>query len=121
MIMRPVVPTLATAPTKNQLLGQLLAASSERRVNDRPSRAKMPDGLVGLDMEAFARKTIGPMVRGLFSAVSLHLTLFAVGTVITDRPPHRSGRAQLRHPAPTRSIWRQATQRCGLSHAAQRL
>src|SRR5208337_849360 len=32
MIMRPVVPTLATAPTKNQLLGQFLAASSERRV-----------------------------------------------------------------------------------------
>src|SRR5271166_4971955 len=31
MIMRPVVPTLATAPTKNQLLGQFLAASSERR------------------------------------------------------------------------------------------
>ena len=28
----------------------------------------MPDELVGLDMEAFARKTIGPMVRGLFSA-----------------------------------------------------
>src|SRR5271166_844456 len=33
MIMRPVVPTLATAPTKNQLLGQFLAASSERRVS----------------------------------------------------------------------------------------
>src|SRR5271166_3674201 len=32
MIMRPVVPALATAPTKNQLLGQFLAASSERRV-----------------------------------------------------------------------------------------
>ena len=25
----------------------------------------------------------------------------AVGTPITGRPPHRSGRAQLRHPAPT--------------------
>ena len=33
---------------------------------------------------------------------------FAVGTAITGRPPHRSGRAQLRHPAPTESIWRQA-------------
>src|SRR5271165_2831945 len=33
MIMRPVVPTLATAPTKNQLLGQFLAASSERRAS----------------------------------------------------------------------------------------
>jgi hypothetical protein len=30
--------------------------------------------------------------------------LFAVGTAITDRPPHRSGRAQLRHPAPTGSL-----------------
>src|SRR5271165_373051 len=108
---------LTRARNGDQALRQALISV----VNDRPSRAKMPDGLVGLDMEAFARKTIGPMVRGLFSAVSLHLTLFAVGTVITDRPPHRSGRAQLRHPAPTRSIWRQATQRCGLSHAAQRL
>src|SRR5208283_3435843 len=35
MIMRPVVPTLATAPTKNQLLGQFLAASSERRASHR--------------------------------------------------------------------------------------
>src|SRR5208283_2905806 len=47
MIMRPVVPTLATAPTKNQLLGQFLAASSERRANgtsrfgpDPPNRPK---------------------------------------------------------------------------------
>src|SRR5271166_5078345 len=38
MIMRPVVPTLATAPTKNQLLGQFLAASSERRANSRGGR-----------------------------------------------------------------------------------
>jgi hypothetical protein len=40
-------------------------------------------------------------------------SVFAVGTAITDRPPHRSGRAQLRHPAPTRSVWRQAVYRCG--------
>src|SRR5271165_3638779 len=33
MITCPVVPTLATAPTKNQLLGQFWAASSERRVS----------------------------------------------------------------------------------------
>src|SRR5271165_1536967 len=38
MIMRPVVPTLATAPTKNQLLGQFLAASSERRARGRAWR-----------------------------------------------------------------------------------
>jgi len=47
-------------------------------------------------------------------------TPFAVGTAITDRPPHRSGRAQLRHPAPTGSVWRPAAYRRGLSHAAQR-
>src|SRR5271169_2019281 len=29
---------------------------------------------------------------------------FAVGNRVTPVPPHRSGRAQLRHPAPTRSI-----------------
>ena len=29
---------------------------------------------------------------------------FAVGTQITLRPPHRSGRAQLRHPAPTSGV-----------------
>jgi hypothetical protein len=29
---------------------------------------------------------------------------FAVGTPIAERPPHRSGRAQLRHPAPTSGV-----------------
>jgi len=43
MIMRPVVPTLATAPTKNQLLGQFLAASSERRVNLLADSVSSPD------------------------------------------------------------------------------
>jgi len=41
MIMRPVVPTLATAPTKNQLLGQFLAASSERRANTEATRSAL--------------------------------------------------------------------------------
>jgi hypothetical protein len=44
-----------------------------------------------------------------------------VGTAITGRPPHRSGRAQLRHPALTGGIWRPAAYRCGFPHAAQRL
>ena len=35
------------------------------------------------------------------SAMSPGRTRNAVGTPITGRPPHRSGRAQLRHPAPT--------------------
>src|SRR5690606_37394249 len=34
--------------------------------------------------------------------------LFAVGTLITERPPHRSGRAEFPHPAPTLMIWRQS-------------
>ena len=29
---------------------------------------------------------------------------FAVGTAIAGRPPHRSGLAQLRHPAPTLGV-----------------
>jgi hypothetical protein len=29
---------------------------------------------------------------------------FAVGTRVTPRPPHRTGRAQLRHPAPTLGV-----------------
>ena len=32
----------------------------------------------------------------------------AVGMVITDHPPHRSGRALLTHPAPTSGIWRKS-------------
>jgi len=55
---------LTRARNGDQALRQALISV----VNDRPNRAKMPDGLVGLDMEAFARKTIGPMVRGLISA-----------------------------------------------------
>jgi len=50
--------------------------------------------------------TLASRATHLFTAPKMVL---AVGTVITDRPPHRSGRAQLRHPAPTRGIWRQAT------------
>src|SRR5271165_2144604 len=48
MIMRPVVPTLATAPTKNQLLGQFLAASSERRVS---GDGEQPGGQTGSPLE----------------------------------------------------------------------
>ena len=34
----------------------------------------------------------------------------AVGTRVTPRPPHRSGQAQLRHPAPTSGAWRRSAQ-----------
>jgi len=46
-----------------------------------------------------------------FTAVDFHHILLAslpahiaVGTAITGRPPHRSGRARLRHPAPTLGV-----------------
>src|SRR5215471_15320153 len=54
-----------------------------------------------------------PAAHGSFPTLSLKVlpwmldpvprryTVIAVGTVITDRPPHRSVRAQLRHTAPT--------------------
>jgi hypothetical protein len=35
----------------------------------------------------------------------------AVGTVIADRPPHRSVRAELPHTAPTLDEWRQRVRR----------
>jgi hypothetical protein len=35
----------------------------------------------------------------------------AVGTVIADRPPHRSVRAELPHTAPTSDVWRQNVRR----------
>jgi hypothetical protein len=35
-------------------------------------------------------------------------TAIAVGTSLSERPPHRSGRAQLRHPALTAGEWRES-------------
>src|SRR4051812_12738913 len=47
-----------------------------------------------------------PSPWGTFTSYSLPVfpAHFPVGTVIADRPPDRSGRAQLRHPAPTEGI-----------------
>jgi hypothetical protein len=42
------------------------------------------------------------------------------GRPLLTAPPHRSGRAEFPHPAPTKSIWRPAACRYGLSHAVQR-
>src|ERR1700675_4917658 len=44
---------------------------------------------------------------------------FAVGMLIAEHPPHRSGRAQFEHPAPTLGIDGEAL--IGLPYAAQRL
>src|SRR5208283_2369300 len=43
-------------------------------------------------------------------------TAIAVGTLIAERPPHRTGRAQFRHPAPTLDVGGEAY---GLPHALQ--
>ena len=47
-----------------------------------------------------------------------HEMPIAVGTPITGRPPHRTGRARLRHPAPTLGV---TAKPCGLPYALQRL
>jgi len=52
---------------------------------------------------------------------SARSSTFAVGTRVTPRPPHRSGQAQLRHPAPASGNWRQVAWHRVLSHAVQRL
>jgi hypothetical protein len=38
------------------------------------------------------------------AAISLAGAAFAVGTLISERPPHRTGRAQFGHPAPTLGV-----------------
>ena len=63
------------------------------------------------------------VVRYSFIAVDLHHLLLAglpahiaVGTLIAERPPHRTGRARLRHPAPTLDVGGEAYD---LPHAVQ--
>jgi hypothetical protein len=41
---------------------------------------------------------------GRSSDFKAHVLLFAVGTAITDRPPHRSVRAEFPHTAPTSGV-----------------
>jgi hypothetical protein len=50
---------------------------------------------------AFPDSAVGSACTSTFSRLARR---FAVGNRVTPVPPHRSGRAQLRHPAPTRSI-----------------
>jgi len=44
-----------------------------------------------------------PVVTGIISVVGCDLTI-AVGTLITERPPHRSEQAQFGHSAPTSGV-----------------
>src|SRR5207245_7714315 len=52
-------------------------------------------------VSAFPDSTFGSACTSSFSRFAQRI---AVGTAITGRPPHRSGRAQLRHPAPTSGV-----------------
>ena len=52
-------------------------------------------------VSAFPERVVGSACASSFSRLPRR---FAVGTAIADRPPHRSGLAQLRHPAPTLGV-----------------
>src|ERR1019366_2385708 len=49
-------------------------------------------------VSAFPERVVGSACALSFSRLAQRI---AVGTAITGRPPHRSGLARLRHPAPT--------------------
>src|SRR6516162_10634498 len=70
-------------------------------------RAHYPGGSSGCSCRLLPRSHGLPqMAGGSASALSLSrpAQAFAVGTAIAGRPPPRSGRAQLRHPAPTLGV-----------------
>src|SRR5262249_37662091 len=52
-------------------------------------------------ISAFPERVVGSACTSSFSRLARR---FAVGTAIAGRPPHRSGLAQLRHPAPTLGV-----------------
>src|SRR6202045_1292045 len=52
-------------------------------------------------VSAFPGRVTGSACTSSFSRLARRI---AVGTAITGRPPHRSGLAQLRHPAPTSGV-----------------
>ena len=70
-------------------------------------RAHYPGGSSGCACRLLPRSCSLPqMAGGSASALSLSRPAqrIAVGTAIAGRPPHRSGLAQLRHPAPTLGV-----------------
>ena len=63
-----------------------------------PSRpADTPIGRVGDWRAGLGRSLRSLLARSFVCEI-------AVGTLITERPPHRTGRARLRHPAPTLDV-----------------
>src|SRR5882762_3440008 len=70
-------------------------------------RAHYPGGSSGCACRLLPRSySLPQMAGGSASALSLSRPAQAigVGTAITGRPPHRSGLARLRHPAPTLGV-----------------
>jgi len=59
-------------------------------------------GLKALDPEWPIREAIGDTADIGWPAAGW--TRFAVGTVVTDRPPHRTARAEFPHAAPTLGV-----------------
>ena len=60
----------------------------------------------------FHREQSDPVMKQLHTWLEAQLAekddiQVAVGTIIADRPPHRSVRAALPHTAPTLDVWRQ--------------
>src|SRR5271169_5409803 len=70
-------------------------------------RAHYPGGSSGCACRLLPRSySLPQMAGGSASALSLSrpAQAIAVGTAIAGRPPHRSGLARLRHPAPTLGV-----------------
>src|SRR5271154_4014912 len=75
-------------------------------------RRQYPGGATGRTLRstrpvvsAFPDMAAGSAYTSSFSRLSRRI---AAGTAHAGRPPHRSGLARLRHPAPTLGVWRQS-------------
>src|SRR5271170_348453 len=82
----PVLRTLSLCTCCRQYPG----AAAERRL-----RSSHPA------VSAFPEIAVGSACTSSFSRIAQRI---AVGTLIAERPPHRSGRAQFGHPAPTSGV-----------------
>src|ERR1700682_6040238 len=82
----PVLRTLSLCTCRRQYPG---AATGRTLRSTRPAVSAFPD------------MAVGSAYTSSFSRLAQRI---AVGTAITGRPPHRSGLAQLRHPAPTLGV-----------------
>jgi hypothetical protein len=96
---------LRQARPENLVLGQPCGGPSA-------ARAGFPARLRGVAVRPSAARrsrrsrtvSVGMLSISLRHSAASSTGVIAVGTLITERPPHRSGRAQLRHPAPTLGV-----------------